>query len=508
MLTKADLELLKKKSISEEQLREQLKCFKEGFPYIKVERAATAGDGICEIKEPEKSFYIEEWRSYLKGNGVVMKFVPASGAASRMFKDLFEFQESGSDVPQNNAVIRFFDRISDFAFHDLLNAKCKRNSGKECFELLEEKRYKEVVFNLLDEKGLNYGFMPKGAILFHRYQKEPRSAFGEHLAEGALYAKNSKGKVNLHFTVSQEHLTLFKKLLERRIDYYSYTYGASFDISFSVQKPSTDTIAADSDNNPFRSNGKLLFRPGGHGALIENLNDMIADIIFIKNIDNVVPDPFKQPTIEYKIILAGMLVNLQKQIFNYQRILDSTAPVAKEMIEEMIIFTKEKLSVFDEAGGLSETNPVEYLKNKLNRPLRICGMVKNEGEPGGGPYLCKNKDGSVSLQILESSQFDHKDPAQMALLKQATHFNPVDLVCGVRNYKGEKYDLTRYVDKDTGFISIKSKDGRELKALELPGLWNGGMSGWNTIFVEVPVETFNPVKIVNDLLRREHQDRV
>ncbi len=504
MLTKADLDLLKKKMISEEKLEEQIKCFQTGFPYVKVERAATIHDGICRIEDSDKDFYIEEWSSYLKGDGIVLKFVPASGAASRMFKDLFEFQESDSEIPFNNSVIQFFDEIPNFAFCEALNSKCKRNEGKEVFELLKEKRYKDVVFNLLDEKGLNYGFLPKGLILFHRCSKESRTPFEEHLAEGALYAKNSKGKVNLHFTVSHEHLTLFKRLLERRIDEYAYTYGADFSVTFSVQKPSTDTIAVDKDNNPFRSNGKLLFRPGGHGALIENLNDISADVIFIKNIDNVVPDPFKQPTVEYKIILAGMLVNLQKQIFTYQRLLDSGS-VSKEMIEEMLLFTEEKLSVFDERNGLSETNPIEYLKNKFNRPLRVCGMVKNEGEPGGGPYLCENPDGTVSLQILESSQFDHKNAEQMEIMKQATHFNPVDLICGVCNYKGEKYDLTSYVDKETGFISLKSKDGRELKALELPGLWNGGMSDWNTVFVEVPIETFNPVKTVNDLLRKEHQ---
>ncbi len=265
-------------------------------------------------------------------------------------------------------------------------------------------------------------------------------------------------------------------------------------------------MAVDKDNNPFRTgaDGKLLFRPGGHGALIENLNDVKADVIFIKNIDNVVPDPLKQPTVEYKAILAGLLISLQKQIFTYQRLLDSSS-VSKEMVEEMLLFVKEKLSNFDSKGGLSETSPLEYLKNKFNRPLRVCGMVKNEGEPGGGPYLCENPDGTISLQILESSQFNPNDSGQMEIMKQATHFNPVDLVCGVRNYKGEKYDLTRYVDKNTGFISSKSKDGRELKALELPGLWNGAMSDWNTVFVEVPIETFNPVKTVNDLLRKEHQ---
>ncbi len=505
MLTQEDLKLLKIKAISEEKLDDQIKSFQTGFPYLKVTRAATINNGIFRISDEKKDTYINEWRAYLKGSGTVLKFVPASGAASRMFKDLYEFQDSDGELPEGK-VAQFFDRIAGFAFFDSLNSKCKHNEWKDISELVREKEYKRVVSNLLDEKGLNYGFLPKGLILFHKYPNDSRTPFEEHLVEGALYAKNSRGKVNLHFTVSQEHLAFFKKLLERRGSEYAYSFGTDYDVSFSVQKPSTDTVAADKDNNPFRtSDGKLLFRPGGHGALIENLNDVNADVIFIKNIDNVVPDSLKQPTVEYKVLLAGLLVSLQKQIFAYQQQLEAGS-VSKEMMEEMLLFVKEKLSTFDSKGGLSETDPIEYLKNKLNRPLRVCGMVKNEGEPGGGPYLCENPDKTISLQILESSQFNPGDSGQMEIMKQATHFNPVDLVCGVCNYKGEKYDLTRYVDKNTGFISIKSKDGRELKALELPGLWNGAMSDWNTVFVEVPIETFNPVKTVNDLLRKEHQN--
>ena len=506
MLTKTDLELLKKKGISEEKLEEQLARFQTGFPYLEVKRAATTGEGILQVADSAKSFYIDEWRSYLEGDGVVLKFVPASGAASRMFKDLFEFLDSDSLIPSKDTVIQFFEEIDRFAFFEQLNIKCKRNEGKDIAELLKEMRYKDVILNLLEEKGLNYGFLPKGLLLFHCSPKGPRTAFSEHLTEGAMYAKNSKGKVNLHFTVSPEHLTYFKKLSEKRVSDCAYLYGADYDVSFSIQKASTDTVAADGDNHPFRSNEKLLFRPGGHGALIENLNDIEADVIFIKNIDNVVPDPLKQPTIEYKVIIAGILVSLQKQIFAYQQLLDTSDSISKEKIDEMVLFCKEKLFIFDEGkDGLSLTDPLKYLKMKLNRPLRVCGMVKNEGEPGGGPYLCKNSDGTVSLQILESSQFDLKNSQQIEIMRQSTHFNPVDLVCGVRNYKGEKYHLPDFVDADTGFISIKSKDGKELKALELPGLWNGAMSDWNTVFVEVPIDTFNPVKTVNDLLREEHQ---
>jgi hypothetical protein len=505
MWSKADLELLEKKNISEKQLDEQIECFRTGFPYINVVSAATVGDGIMPLGEEDKSHYLNAWSDYLKENRLIVKFVPASGAASRMFKDLYEFQKGGENIPNKESVVEFFDQIEKFAFFDSLNSKSKRNIGKNVSELIREKSYKDIIHILLEEKGLNYGFLPKGLIQFHEYQKTVRTAMEEHLVEGALYTKNSGGKVNLHFTVSPEHISYFNKLYDRKENEYAYMFGADYNVSFSVQKPSTDTIAVDMNNEPFRTKDQLLFRPGGHGALIENLNDIESDIIFIKNIDNVLPDPLKQPTVEYKMLLGGILISLQKQIFAYQELLEKDF-VPKEMITEMLNFCENKLIIRDETeDGLSKKDPVKYLKIKLNRPLRVCGMVKNEGEPGGGPYLCENSDGTISLQILESTQFDKNNPEQMDIMKGATHFNPVDLVCGLRNFKGEKYDLTQYIDKETGFISIKSKDGKELKALELPGLWNGAMSDWNTIFVEVPIETFSPVKTVNDLLRPEHQ---
>jgi hypothetical protein len=504
MWNEADLELLKKKNISEKQLEEQIKCFQIGFPYIEVVEAATVNNGIIQIKEEEKSFYLNIWSNYLKENHRILKFIPASGAASRMFKDLYEFQKGGENIPNKEPVIEFFDKIEKFAFFDFLNSRCKRNIGKDVSELLHEKRYKDIIYILLEEKGLNYGFLPKGLILFHKSQKNARTAMEEHLVEGALYTKNSRGKVNLHFTVSPEHMNYFNKLYDKKNDEYAYMLGADYNVTFSVQKPSTDTIAVDMENQPFRIKDQLLFRPGGHGALIENLNDIESDIVFIKNIDNVLPDPLKQPTIEYKMLLGGILIYLQNKIYTYQEQLEKES-VSKELIHEMLLFCEKKLYIYDTENGLSKSNPQEYLKIKLNRPLRVCGMVKNEGEPGGGPYLCKNTDGTVSLQILESTQFDKTSDQQMKIMKEATHFNPVDLVCSICNYKGEKYNLTHFVDKNTGFISLKSKDGKDLKALELPGLWNGAMSDWNTVFVEVPIETFSPVKTINDLLRTEHQ---
>lgn len=503
MLTKEDLECLDRKGISEDTFNEQLQRFQEGFPYMKVERAAVVGDGISVIEDDEKSAYLDGWKSYLAQSHDVVKFVPASGAASRMFKSLYAFLDSEGELTDSEKT--FFDRISDFAFYSELNAKCKRNEGREISRLLDLDKQKTIVENLLTKKGLNYGFLPKGLLLFHNYQEAPRTPFEEHMVEGALYAKDSKGKIKLHFTVSNEHLPYFKSIFDSKNNFYAYRFGADYDVSFSVQKPSTDTIAVDMNNNPFRSNGELLFRPGGHGALIENLNSIDADIIFIKNIDNVTLDAYKQATIEYKSILAGLLIKVQKKIFEFQAYLDSD-DISDDQIQKMLNFCETTLSVSNRFNPMdTRENKIAYLKMILNRPLRVCGMVKNEGEPGGGPFLCQNPNGTISAQILESSQFDMSDEKQVEILKSSTHFNPVDLVCAVKNYRGEKYDLTQFIDENTGFISVKSKDGKELKALELPGLWNGAMSDWNTLFVEVPIDTFTPVKVVNDLLRPVHQ---
>ena len=311
--------------------------------------------------------------------------------------------------------------------------------------------------------------------------------------------------MNVHFTVSGEHRALFQKLVDAKAAEYTQKYGVEYNISFSEQKASTDTIAADMENKPFRDNGKLLFRPGGHGALIENLNDLDADIVFIKNIDNVVPDRLKDDTVTYKKLLAGVLVTLQKQAFDYLELLDS-GHYSHDQLETIIRFVQQQLRCRkSDIKDLEDADLVIYLRKKLNRPMRVCGMVKNVGEPGGGPFLAYNPDGTVSLQILESSQIDMNDPEKKAMFEKGTHFNPVDLVCAVRDYKGNKFNLLQYVDKATGFISYKSKNGKDLKALELPGLWNGSMSDWSTIFVEVPLSTFNPVKTVNDLLREQHQ---
>ncbi len=506
MLNAKDLELLAAKGITEGQIKEQLACFEKGFPYLEIEASASVEKGIKVISQEEQARYMEVWDAYLAKNKKIVKFVPASGAASRMFKNMFAFLSADYAVPTTDFEKKFFNEITNFAFYPALNEKCMENEGKDIPALIAAGEYKAVVSNLLESKGLNYGALPKGLLLFHKYPDGPRTAMEEHLAEGAMYAKNNAGEVNIHFTVSPEHKALFEQLVAKKVPGFENRFSVKYDVSFSIQKPSTDTIAAAMDNTPFRTkDGNLLFRPGGHGALIENLNDVEADVVFVKNIDNVVPDSFKCSTVIWKKVLAGVLVSLQEKIFGYLKLIE-TGKYTHAQVEEMIHFLQNELCVRKpDIKTLEDADLILYIKKKLLRPLRVCGMVKNVGEPGGGPFLAVNPDGTVSLQILESSQIDMNDPKKKALFEKGTHFNPVDLVCAVKNHKGEKYNLPDFVDKNTGFISYKSKDGRDLKALELPGLWNGAMSDWNTVFVEVPISTFNPVKTVNDLLRKEHQ---
>ena len=599
MLTQQDLKQLAQKGISEQQIETQLGQFKTGFPFLKLEAAAAIGHGIVAPTSDEGRKYVDAWQKYKAAGKRVVKFVPASGAASRMFKDMFAFVDADYDKPTTDFEKKYFDNIEKFAFYNELDAVCQKNNGKGIKALIQEGNFKAVAANMLKAEGLNYGQLPKGLLLFHNYPEGPRTPMEEHLVEGALYAA-SNGEAHVHFTVSHEHMELFKQKVAQKADLYAKKYGIAYDITFSEQKPSTDTVAANPDGTPFRnSDGSLLFRPGGHGALIENLNEIDADVIFVKNIDNVVPDRLKGDTVLWKQIIAGVLVTLQKKAFEYLELLD-TGKYTHEQIEEMIRFVQqdlccrkadikeledadlviylrkklnrpmrvcgvvknidnvvpdrlkpetvewkqiiagvlvtlqekafEYLRLLDtgkysheqieeiirfvqqdlccrksDIKELEDAELVIYLRNKLNRPMRVCGVVKNVGEPGGGPFLTYNQDGTVSLQILESSQIDKSNKEYMEMFTKGTHFNPVDLVCAVKDYKGNAFDLPKYVDPTTGFISQKSKSGKELQALELPGLWNGAMSAWSTIFVEVPLGTFNPVKTVNDLLREQHQ---
>ena len=504
-LSKQDLKQLASRGISEKQVEKQLKQIAEGFPFLRLEAAASVGNGIVAPSNEERDAFIQQWKQYKERPHKIVKFVPASGAASRMFKNMFAFLSAPYEIPTTDFEKTFFAEIEHFAFKDALNAVCKANQGKDIVDLIAEGRYKDIVANLLQPAGLNYGSLPKGLLLFHNYEDGPRTPMEEHLVEAALYA-NCNGEANVHFTVSHDHLALFKAKVKEKADHLAKKFGVSYNISFSEQKPSTDTIAANTDNTPFRNaDQSMLFRPGGHGALIENLNEIDADIVFIKNIDNVVPDRLKPSTVTYKQLLAGILVDIQQKIFTYLALLDA-GKYGHEELEEIKRFVQNDLCCRKPGiDKLTDAELAKYLKTKLNRPIRVCGVVKNVGEPGGGPFLTYNQDGTVSLQILESSQIDTANEEYMKMFRNGTHFNPVDLVCAIKDYQGHAFHLPDYIDHSTGFISNKSKDGRELKALELPGLWNGAMSDWNTIFVEVPLETFNPVKTVNDLLREQHQ---
>jgi len=491
MYSKEDLEQFEKQGITVEEVEKQLSYFRKGFLFVKLHSPALVGNGIFTLSEEEKEKYIELYENYTR-NHKILKFVPASGAATRMFKDMYAYLENEKQLDELPSVKQVIDNIDKFAFYDELIKKLTENK----FSLATTDN-KALVEYILTEKGLNYGKMPKAVILFHKYPDGPRTSLEEHLVEGALYA-NSNNKVYLHFTVSPEHIKLFENVVNKALDKFTDKYNVSYEIEYSIQSPSTDTIAVDLENNLFRDkNGKLVFRPGGHGALIHNLNSLDADLIFIKNIDNVVHDNYKADTIRYKKILAGFIIFLQNKLYEYQKLFDNKS-VNSELIENVKNFYKKYFHV--DVTNLT----TEQIKSKLFRPLRVCGMVRNEGEPGGGPFWVKEDNGEISLQIVESSQIDFNDNEQLQIFKKATHFNPVDLVCSIKNYKGEKYNLLDFIDYNTCFISQKSKDGRPLKALELPGLWNGAMAYWNTIFVEVPISTFCPVKTINDLLRKQH----
>lgn len=503
MLKKEDLAQLKARNITENQVENQVAQLKRGTAFVNLKRPALLDDGIVRLNEDEISRLVkvfEEDREFYR----FTKFVPASGAASRMFKNLFSFMEDGQE---NDFTDKFFNGLQHFAFYDDLNEKVKQRFGCDLNEMMSNNRKVEIVNTLLTEAGLAYGKLPKALLKFHHYDGYDRLALEEHLVEAAHYATDSDDCAWLHFTVSPEHEQMFKDTVNQLKGKYEQEYGIKYEITYSCQKPSTDTVAIDANGDLFReSDDSILFRPGGHGALIENLNDLEEEIVFIKNIDNIVAEPKSEVTILYKKALAGMLIQLQQKTFEYLEMLDDGCLNDTE-INEIVAFAKDKLMIDipDFVMDYNEIEKVDFLYNKLNRPMRVCGMVKNEGEPGGGPFWISNLDDEISLQIIESSQINHSDTQQEAIFKASSHFNPVDLVCGCWNYRGEAFNLTDFVDPSTGFVSSKSKDGKELKALELPGLWNGAMADWITVFVEVPIETFNPVKTVNDLLKPMHQ---
>ncbi len=515
MFTERDLQQIKSKGISPETVEKQMERFKTEFPFIRLAAPAVPGNGLLSFDEKEvkelEAFFDENRDDY-----EILKFVPASGAASRMFKKLFAFRQDFSGTPEEidrlekendlQSLGYFFKNLEKFAFYNVLSEALQKD-GFDLEDLCKQKDYNIALDYLLTDKGLNYGMLPKALLHFHLYPDGPRRAFEEHLVEAAHYAVDKEGVARVHFTVSPEHQLEFEEAVESVHAKYENHFGICFDISFSQQKSSTDTMAVDMNNEPFRNeDGSLLFRPGGHGALIENLNDLKGEIIFVKNIDNIVPDRLRDTTYLYKKVIGGLLFQLQEKTFEYLDMLED-GNLSEEKLDKIKTFAREQLNIFIPVAyeGYEKIEKIDLLFNKLNRPMRVAGMVKNEGEPGGGPFWVVNEQDEWSLQIVESSQMNLKDAEQRKIVSGATHFNPVDLVCGVRDYQGNSFDLREFVDPQTGFISVKSKDGCELKALELPGLWNGAMADWITLFVEAPLVTFNPVKTINDLLRPQHQ---
>ncbi len=510
MFAKKEIAEIEQKGLTRESVEHQIKQFEQGFPYVNLARPATLNDGIESFTTQGAKKLFSDYDELIVGKKLI-KFVPASGAATRMFKDLYLFKDNFSENCEVNDEklqfgFNFFKHIKQFAFFDELKKKMQKD-GLKIEKLIEEKQFITIIDYLLTDKGLNYSNLPKALILFHKYEEYNRTALQEHMVEGALYGKMTDNNVRIHFTVSPEHQTGFEALVKKIKSVYEKKFNVKFQIEFSCQKPETDTIAVDLQNKPFKDkNHNLVFRPAGHGALLSNLNDIDADIVFIKNIDNVVPDRIKETTVLYKKVIASYLMNLQNKSFQLLKSLNESK-VKDKTIKETELFIKDELLM-----TLPKPYPEMELEGKIavlidimNRPMRVCGMVKNEGEPGGGPFWVKDtKTGLNRLQIVESSQIDIQNNKQQRIMVQSTHFNPVDLVCGIKNYKGEKFNLFDFVNPETGFISIKSKDGRDLKAMELPGLWNGAMDKWITIFVEVPIITFNPVKTINDLIRNEH----
>ncbi|MFA6481471.1 MAG: DUF4301 family protein [Bacteroidales bacterium] len=516
-LTTDDLGQIAGRGMQVSDVEKQLENFLHGFPPIPLVAAATTKRGIQQLSLRRIEELIELYEEYVK-NHKVIKFVPASGAASRMFKHLYEFRSLYRGTSEDqlellkdrgpDSVYYFFEHIQEFSFFPVL-LDALENRGLNFETVMEESRYEKILNTMLTDRGLGFGELPKALIPFHTYGDEVRTAFAEHLSEAAYYAISGKGQCYIHFTSLPQHVDLMEAHFAEIKKHLEEKFNIRYHVSYSIQEPSTDVIAVDGDNNPVRvEKGALVFRPGGHGALLQNLSNLDGDLIIIKNIDNVCHDRFKEDTYLYKKVLAGYLIALQDQMFSFLNGLDNPTQSSMKVIDSMLSFVENKLNITPppESDKWKKEEKIDYLRRKLNRPIRVCGMVENEGEPGGGPFWVKNYDDSISLQIVEASQIDRRNPEQELILQNSTHFNPVDLVCSTRNYRGELFNLPRFTDPETGLITEKSIDGKIIRAQELPGLWNGSMSDWNTIFVEVPLTTFNPVKIINDLLRPEHRE--
>jgi hypothetical protein len=514
LFTPRDLAQMESLGIPPAEAVRQIELFRDPPPYTRVLRPSTPGDGIRVLSEEEQPKLLERFHDAVH-RGLVGKLVPASGAASRMFKGLLAWLGEDGAAPSDD-VREFFESLPRFAFFERLREVMERD-GQELDAHPAPERWRTVLSYLLEPRGLGYNDLPKGQLLFHRYPDGPRTPFEEHLVEAAATARDGNRTCRLHLTVAPEHEERFAELLRDARQRFEGPLDARFEVGFSHQSHATDTIAVDLNDRPFRlEDGSLLFRPGGHGSLIENLAELGRqgwDVVLLKNIDNVVPDGRKPPVNRWKQLLAGLLVDLRARVFDLAERLermDAADPAAAGLLAEAERFCAERLSrPLSRGGHETGTDGFEARRRRLlealERPLRVCGVVRNTGEPGGGPFWVESADGEVSLQIVETSQIDPDSPEQQAALRASTHFNPVDIACALRDRHGRPYDLHRFIDPSTVFIARKSHEGRPLKALERPGLWNGAMAGWNTVFVEVPVKTFAPVKTVLDLLRPEHQ---
>lgn len=508
MLTKKDEQQIEEYGLSKEKVVDQINTFVDGIPFADIVTSASVGNGIEVLSEDNKQKFVDHFEEK-KEHLDLVKFIPASGAATRMFKFLHNFLELYDPEKQSlnvflkksnyPALSRFLSSIKEFAFVSMVRKKIRENYPDYKHSTKGMRSY-VFVKTMLEKEGLNFSQLPKGLIPFHKYSKYATTAFEEQLYETAFYAC-SIDEAYLHFTFSEKHLPFFKEEFEGIKNRVSKKTKTNFNITYSFQDKATDTIAVTPENKPFRNEkGELVFRPSGHGALIKNLNDIDADLIFIKNIDNVVTEDYVESVAFYKKVLAGKLLWLQGKIFHYLRILSEEKP-NEEQMKEIKSFLWNELNIKE----ISYDSTAFF--SLLNRPIRVCGMVRNTGAPGGGPYWVR-KDERISLQIVEMVQIDTSNPHQKAIVNEATHFNPVDIVCGVRDYKGDKFNLLNYIDPEAGLISSKSENGKPLKALERPGLWNGSMANWNTVCIEVPIETFNPVKTVNDLLNKEHRPSI
>jgi len=492
-----DLNHLKQLGIDPAKAARQICLLRTGQVANKLERPCVAGDGIIQIR-PQAHARLNGAFEKASAAGRLLHFVPASGAASRMFRQLRKARAGESGRQSDPELQRFLENLDKFAFYTDLQ-KTMAEAGQDLARAVADRDLSLITSYLLDPCGLSYAHLPKGLLAFHKAADGARTPFIEHLAEAALLS-GLDSNVDLHFTVSPEHLPLFRAQLSAWLKTLEETYGCHFRVTYSEQKPSTGTLVLDDSGQPMRdTNGQLLLRHGGHGALVENLNDLAADILLVRNIDNVVPDARKQTNLTWTRLLTGYLLEIQEEQHGLLRALQNQPddPMTRELV---ISFLADRLQT-----EISLTSDSKTLIKTLDRPIRVCGMVPNSGEPGGGPFWVRDEQGRITKQIVETAQIDKSDPGQAAILSNATHFNPVDMVCGVQDWQGRPYDLTRFVNDDAVIITTKHQGDRDLRVLELPGLWNGGMSGWHTLFVEIPTEAFNPVKTVFDLLRPAHQ---